>query len=477
MRGGLTRRVAVACGLLLVIVAAAFVVLLLAIDGMRDSARQAEHSQAELTAAGALERRVVDLESGARGYVITHRERLLGPWRAARRAIPAESRRLVALTDDARQRGRARAIAAEVRSYLNDYSVPLVQAARRGDPSASSVPTTVAGKRRVDSIRARFDEYLDAERALVASRREDADDSAQRAVVLAGVGLAGSVILILLFSGYLTRAVVLPVRRAAAMARRLAGGDLSVRMPDTGPAEVGTLERSFNTMAESLEASHADLAESRARVVAASDETRRRIERDLHDGTQQRLVSLGLELRAAEAMVPPDQEELRTQLAHTAEGLSGAIEELQEISRGIHPAILSRGGLGPALKTLARRSAIPVELEVDADHRLPEPIEAATYYVVSEALTNAAKHSQATVVQVAVANDGGAVRASVRDDGVGGAAPGGGSGLIGLRDRVEALGGAIEIDSPSGSGTWVRVTIPVAAGPARPASPPHPPAG
>jgi len=174
--------------------------------------------------------------------------------------------------------------------------------------------------------------------------------------------------------------------------------------------------------------------------------------------------------------VPPELGELRTQLSDTADGLSGAIEELQEISRGIHPAILSKGGLGPALKTLARRSAIPVELEVDADRRLPEPVEAAAYYVVSEALTNAAKHSQASAVRVAVASDDGAVRVSIRDDGVGGAAPGGGSGLIGLMDRVQALGGAIEIDSPSGSGTSVQVTIPAASPPGRQAPPPRPPA-
>jgi signal transduction histidine kinase len=223
-------------------------------------------------------------------------------------------------------------------------------------------------------------------------------------------------------------------------------------------------------LGRSLERSHTqlrraagELTESRARVVAAGDETRRRIERDLHDGTQQRLVSLGLDLRSAEAMVPPEQTELRSQLSHTAEGLTGAIEELQEISRGIHPAILSKGGLGPALKTLARRSAIPVELEVDAGPRLPEPIEAAAYYVVSEALTNAVKHSRASAVQVQVASLDGFVQVSIRDDGVGGAAPGQGSGLIGLKDRVEALGGRIEIASPSGSGTSLRVRIPTAA--------------
>jgi signal transduction histidine kinase len=453
--------VVVACGLLLVIVAAAFAVLLVAIDGMRDSANQSDHSQAELTAAGALERRVVDLEAGERGFVITGRERFLAPWNAARRTIPRLSGRFVRLTDHPQQTRRARGIARAVASYLHDYSIPLVDAARRDDPAASSVATTVAGKRRVDAIRARFDSFVATERALVRARREDADDDARSAVIAASAGLAGSVILILLFAGYLTRAIVLPVRRAAAMAGRLAGGDLSVRMPETAPAEIGALERAFNSMGRSLEASHADLTESRARVVAASDETRRRIERDLHDGTQQRLVSLGLEVRAAEAMVPPELTELRSQLSNTAKGLAGAAEELQEISRGIHPAILSKGGLAPALRTLARRSAIPVELELRADRRLPEPIEAAAYYVVSEALTNAAKHSRASAVRVEVETGDGAVRVSIRDDGVGGAAPGQGSGLLGLKDRVEALGGEIEIESPGGAGTSLRVKIPM----------------
>jgi signal transduction histidine kinase len=160
-------------------------------------------------------------------------------------------------------------------------------------------------------------------------------------------------------------------------------------------------------------------------------------------------------------MVPPEQTELRSQLSNTAKGLAGAVEELQEISRGIHPAILSKGGLGPALRTLARRSAIPVELELHSDRRLPQPIEAAAYYVVSEALTNAAKHSHASAVWVDVETGDGLVHVSIRDDGVGGAAPGHGSGLLGLKDRVEALGGEIEIQSTTGSGTSLRVKIPL----------------
>jgi PAS domain S-box-containing protein len=208
--------------------------------------------------------------------------------------------------------------------------------------------------------------------------------------------------------------------------------------------------------------SRADLAASRARIVAAADETRRRIERDLHDGAQQRLVTLGLELRAAEAAMPPDKW-LRAQVAHMERGLVAILDELRKISRGIHPAILSEGGLGPALKALARRSGVPVELDVRTDSLLPERVEVAVYYVVAEALTNAAKHAHASVVHVDVDTDDSIVQLAIRDDGVGGADPTQGSGLIGLTDRVETLGGRIEITSPAGHGTSLLVRIPLDA--------------
>jgi PAS domain S-box-containing protein len=210
--------------------------------------------------------------------------------------------------------------------------------------------------------------------------------------------------------------------------------------------------------------SRAEVAASRVRIVAASDETRRRIERDLHDGTQQRLVSLSLQLRLAESTVPAELEEARATIGGVAGELNRVIDELREISRGIHPAILSEGGLGPALRTLARRSAIPVELGSVIDHRLPEPVEVAAYYVVSEALTNAVKHADASRVNVDADVRDGSLRLSIRDDGVGGADPAEGSGLIGLRDRVEALGGSVEIESPAGRGTCVTVELPVEPG-------------
>ena len=213
-----------------------------------------------------------------------------------------------------------------------------------------------------------------------------------------------------------------------------------------------------------LARSRAELAASRARIVAAADETRRQIERDLHDGVQQRLVSLALAQRSAEAIVPAELYELRLQLSQVVDGLAGAIEELQEISRGIHPAILAQGGLAPALKTLARRSAVPVDLDVRAGARLPEPVEVAVYYVVSEALTNAAKHAHASVVQVGVGARDGVLELSIRDDGSGGADPTLGSGLIGITDRVDALGGTIELASPVGQGTTLLITLPIEEG-------------
>jgi signal transduction histidine kinase len=208
--------------------------------------------------------------------------------------------------------------------------------------------------------------------------------------------------------------------------------------------------------------SRAALAASRARVVAAADQTRRRIERDLHDGTQQRLVSLMLELRAAQAAVPPHLGELEGELSRVAEGLASVFDELRDISRGIHPAILSKGGLGPALRALAGRSTVPVELALNAVRRLPEHVEVAAYYVVSEALTNAAKHARASVVNVELNAHDAIVRLAIRDDGIGGADPRQGSGLVGLSDRIEALGGTLEVTSPAGSGTTLLIQIPVA---------------
>ena len=207
--------------------------------------------------------------------------------------------------------------------------------------------------------------------------------------------------------------------------------------------------------------SRAQLTASRARVVTAGDEMRRRLERDLHDGAQQRLVSLALELRLAQSGVPAYLPMLRTDIGKAADDLTEVVDELREIARGIHPAILVESGLGPALRTLTRRSAVPVELKVGTQSRYPQPLEVATYYVVSEALTNTAKHAAASSAEISLEERDDTLRLSVRDDGAGGAEPHGGSGLVGLQDRVEALGGSIVVISPAGHGTAIYVSLPL----------------
>jgi GAF domain-containing protein len=231
------------------------------------------------------------------------------------------------------------------------------------------------------------------------------------------------------------------------------------------PPPAGTEERlaGFTELAATAIAnaeSQAALTASRARIVATTDATRRRIERDLHDGVQQHLVSLALQLRDAKAAAPPGAGDLEQQLDGVAGGLDDVLDELREIARGIHPAILAEGGLRPALKTLARRSTVPVRLDVRVDERLPDQIEIAAYYVVAEALTNIAKHAHASVVDVQVTTDGD-LQVSVRDDGRGGAGFGHGSGLVGLRDRAEALGGQLLLHSAPGTGTRVQVSLPL----------------
>jgi signal transduction histidine kinase len=241
----------------------------------------------------------------------------------------------------------------------------------------------------------------------------------------------------------------------------------------TGPLPPGTEDRlaGFTELAGTAianAAAQAALTASRARVVATADATRRRFERNLHDGAQQRLVSLALDLREAQADAPPRTGE---QLNRVAAGLDDVLQDLREIARGLHPAILAEGGLPPALRTLARRAAMPVQLDVQVDRRLSEPVETAAYYTVAEALTNAAKHAHATTAEIHVAAGDGVLRLRIRDNGRGGADFSRGSGLLGLKDRAEALGGHLDLHSPSGAGTSLEITLPL-GDPTHPEPPP-----
>jgi signal transduction histidine kinase len=238
---------------------------------------------------------------------------------------------------------------------------------------------------------------------------------------------------------------------------------LATKYPADAEARLGAFTDLLSTAIANAE-SRAELVASRARVVAAADEARRRIERDLHDGTQQRLVALAIELRAAEASVPADTAQ-RAMFSHAINGLAQTMKDLEETARGIHPAILSKGGLGPAVRTLARRSAVAVELDLRVERRLPEAVEVAAYYVVSEALTNVDKYAHASLVHVDVHAGDSVIELAVRDDGVGGADPHRGSGLVGLKDRVEALGGRLTVAGGLGEGTSVLARIPIEEGP------------
>jgi PAS domain S-box-containing protein len=282
------------------------------------------------------------------------------------------------------------------------------------------------------------------------ARRDDYGDEAERMPLIRGLGIQSAVGVPIVVEGALWGVIVI--------------GAVRGHFPDDTEQRLEGFTELAATAIANAE-SHSELAASRMRIVTASDEARRRIERDLHDGAQQQLVSLTLALRAAEANVPPDRGDLQSELSSLAVGLADAIADLQELSRGIHPAILSEGGLGPALRTLARRSTIPLELDVGTESRFPEPIEVAAYFVVSEAVTNATKHAQASQIQVSLASPTGSLLLSIRDDGVGGADPTRGSGLVGLTDRVEALGGTIAIESAPGAGTSLIVTLPLDAEP------------
>ena len=636
LAGGLTGRTIAVVSLLSAAIGTSFLLLILAIDGLRDSERRADLSLEVLAASNRHEQLVIDIETTQRGFIIAGDPAFLVPWYQARAGLEKQGDALerLVIPEDAGQETRVRQLTRAANSYVMDYAIPLVAQAQRDLESTRTVQVTREGNERVNALQDKFGQFRTFERQLIHDRQDQAGAAARRAIVAASIAVAGSVALILISGGYLTRSVVRPVRRASAMACRVAGGNLAVRMPESGPGEVGTLERSFNEMAGSLQTnsderrriveeqvalrrvatlvargvpppeifgavaaetgralgadctavarfeadgratvvgswarpgaiqiapplgsrwlpdvggvmeqmrrtgrparlpdhgftggpaawrtgqlgihsgvgspiimedhlwgaitafsgeaepnpegteerllaftelvamalanteSRAELAASRARVVTAADETRRRIERDLHDGTQQRLISLGLELRLAAARVPADNRGLARQLSRTAQGLSEVMAELREISRGLHPAILERGGLGPALRALARRAGVPVEIRADVGRRLPERVEVAAYYVVSEALTNAAKHAHASVVEIDIGVTEQTLRLQVRDDGAGGADQSRGSGLVGLSDRVAAVGGRIEITSPPGGGTILLVTIPVQA--------------
>ncbi|HEX5251799.1 MAG TPA: PAS domain S-box protein [Gaiellales bacterium] len=268
---------------------------------------------------------------------------------------------------------------------------------------------------------------------------------------LRGLGVRSSVAAPVAADGRLWGAIIVSTTGDATLAR-------------DAEARIGQFAEVVALCLSSTEA-RAQLAASRARIVAAGDAERRRLERNLHDGAQQRLVALSLALRMARATVAADHPAAEL-LDSAGDELMQALEELRELARGIHPAVLSDQGLRAALGALTGRSPVPVRLDVELGSELPPPVEAAAYYVVAESLTNIAKYAEAAVVEIVVRSDAQGARVEVRDDGVGGADPATGTGLRGLADRVDALGGVLQVTSPAGAGTTVTAEVPLeTAGP------------
>jgi signal transduction histidine kinase len=229
------------------------------------------------------------------------------------------------------------------------------------------------------------------------------------------------------------------------------------------PADTETRLVGFTELAATAIANaeaQAALAASRARIVAAADEARRRIERDLHDGIQQRLIILTMKLSEIRSRVPA---EISADIDDASSELAATRQELRDLSQGVHPAILAEAGLRAAVRALARRSPLPVQVQMRTIGRLPSSCEVTAYYVAAEAFTNAAKHARASAVDILIEEADGTLTVQVSDDGVGGAGVTGGSGLTGLRDRVEAVGGSMTLESPAGAGTVLTVLLPITA--------------
>ena len=453
-RLGLTSLTVAASGLLALLIGVAFAVLLWAISDANSSTSARRASRTALVEAGAMERLLLDLETGQRGFVITKHETFLQPWHQARSELPAEARRFTESATSTEQRRTAEKIARGVDSFLKDYSVPLVEMVRRNDPAASSLETTTEGKERVDTLRAQFGRYVADERAQLAERTDAAGTNSHQAVLAAAVGLAASTALVAVFTILQHRAVVRPVRGAAAAAKELAGGDLSMRIPPSKVAEIGALGSSFNSMAASLQ-------DSRRRIMESTEAVHRRTARDLHDGAQQRLVSLMIGLRLAREMLPETETAAADLLDQSIDNAQTAINELRELASGIYPLVLTVKGLVAAVKDLAARCPVATVVETKDERRISSTIESNAYFVVAEAVTNAVKHAQASRIDVSI-EFGDVLRIKVADDGVGGVGKAtAGSGMTGLTDRVAAFDGKLAIESPPGGGTTILIQIPL----------------
>jgi signal transduction histidine kinase len=468
-----------------------FGVLFLAVTTLRDRSGEAAHTQQVIATANRLQTLVIDLETSVRGFVITKNPRDLDPWRRAQRQYPDEMERLLSLTrDNPRQQGRALALQSAIRSYLQTYSKPLVAFMERNPQYAPPIATSNRGRTEVEGIRARFKQFLDTETALSNERQKRARTTAQHALWVGGAGLGASLLLILLGAVYLSRAVARPVRLTARAAARIAGGDFSERLQTTGPGEVGELERSFNSMAASLQRTLADL-EERNRTLAESERVKSELVSNVSHELRTPLASvLGFSALMLDRELPPDERRRYLEVIRTeAHRLAALLNDLLDLQRVEQEALELRrepvdlNDLLAAQVTLysAQSEDHALRFEAAGEPLVIKGDRDRLAQVIGNLLSNGIKYSpEGGEVEVGAGRIGDEVTVWVRDHGLGipvehqdriftkffrgdvgrerGIA-GTGLGLVLARQIVEAHGGEVGFDSEEGAGStfWFRI--------------------
>jgi signal transduction histidine kinase len=494
---GLVARIAFAAIAVALGLAIVFAVLFLAIVSLHQRSLEARRSQQVIATANRLQTFVIDLETGTRGYALTRQERYLDPWRVAQTRYPGAIATLLELTrDNGLQHSRTLSIKKQIQVYFSDYSVPLVEFLRRNPEEAPDVATDARGRNQVEAIRNQFDRFLATETVLSTARNERARATTRNSLVVGGIGLGAALFLILVGAIYVNRAVARPVRLTADAAARIAGGDLSERLDTDGPGEVGQLERTFNTMAASLERTVADL-EERNRTLLESEQVKSELVSNVSHELRTPLASvLGFSSLMLDRDLPPEETKRYLEVIRTeARRLAALLNDLLDLQRVEQEALDLRNEEVDLNELLATQVTL-YSAQSDAHELKFEPTEEGftvrgdrdrLAQVIGNLLSNAIKYSpEGGVVEVTTTLIGDEAWVWVRDEGLG--IPGGhqeqiftkffrgdvgrelgiagtGLGLVLARQIIEAHGGEIGFDSESGRGStfWLQLPASVAS--------------